>query len=67
MLYMVNNMKGKKQAIGTIKGSDLLKKSRGIQRPSFRTQVYLTEKDRPRNKNWRDWLEDESEVDIDES
>lgn len=67
MLYMVNKMKGKKQTIGTIKGSNLLKKSRGIQRSSFRTQAYLTEKDRPRNKNWRDWLEDEGEVDIDES
>lgn len=67
MLCMVNKMKGKKQTVGTIKGSDLLKKSRGIQRPSFRTQAYLTEKDRPRNKNWRDWIDDESEVDIDES
>lgn len=62
MFYMVNKMKGKKQTIGTIKGSDLLKKSRGIQRLSFRTQVYLTEKDRPRNKNWRDWIDDDDDI-----
>ena len=67
MLYMVNKMKGKKQTIGTIKGSELLKKTRGTSRTCFRTGTYLTAKDRPRNKNWRDWLEDESEVDIDES
>lgn len=62
MLYMVNKMKGKKQTIGTIKGSDLLKKSRDIQRPSFRTQAYLTEKDRPRDKNWRDWIDDDDDI-----
>lgn len=62
MLYMVNKMKGKKQTVGTIKSSDLLKKSRGIQRPSFRTQVYLTEKDRPRNKNWRDWIDNDDNI-----
>lgn len=51
-------MKGKKEKIGTIKGNELLKKTRGIQRACFRTGTYQTQKDRPRNKNWRTWKED---------
>lgn len=49
-------MKGKKQTIGKIKGADLLKRSRGIQQISFKTSAYLTEKDRPRDKNWHKWI-----------
>ena len=48
-------MKGKKETIGIISGMELLKKTRGTSRPSFRTKVYQTEKDRPRDKNWRKW------------
>jgi len=52
-------MKGKKETIGTIKGTDLLKKTRGVQRTNFRTGTYQTQKDRPRNKNWQSWIEDD--------
>lgn len=48
-------MKGKKQTIGTIKGTDLLRNARGINEISFRTGRYNTKKDKPRDKNWRKW------------
>ena len=50
--------KKKKEKIGTIDGLELLKKSREPERYTFRTHKYLTEKDRPRNKNWRKWNEE---------
>lgn len=50
-------MKGKKETIGTIKNTDLLKKTRGIQRACFRTGTYLTKRDRPRDKNWKKWID----------
>lgn len=50
-------MKGKKQKIGTINGKDLLKQTRGINEISFRTGGYQTKKDRPRDKNWRKWVD----------
>ena len=52
-------MKGKKETIGVIKGTDLLKKTRGISRANFRSGFYKTEKDRPRDKNWEDWIDDD--------
>ena len=48
-----------KEKIGTIKGMDLLRKTRGIQKPAFRSGVYQTEKDRPRDKSWDFWFEDD--------
>lgn len=43
-------MKKKKENIGTIKGIDLIKKTKGMQDVPFRTGTYMTEKDRPRKK-----------------
>lgn len=40
----------KKKAI--ISGNDILKKSSGIMPPTFKSGRYMTEKDRPRKKNW---------------
>lgn len=52
--------KRKPENIGTIKGIDLLKKSRGIQDIPFRTGAHMSEKDRPRKKitpkNYDDFL-----------
>lgn len=59
MLYMVNRMKGKRETIGTIKGKDMLRKTRGVQRACFRTGTYQTQKDRPRNKNWHTWIDED--------
>lgn len=50
-------MKKKTQKIGTIKGNDLLKKTRGINEISFRTGGYQTKKDKPRDKNWKKWID----------
>ena len=55
--------KKKKEKIGTIKGIDLVKKSAPIQNIPFRTGQHTTEKDRPRDKNWRTWVEDDGEAD----
>ena len=44
-----------KQKIGIIKGLDLYSKTKGRQIPVFRTGKHQTEKDRPRDKNWRKW------------
>ena len=52
-------MKGKKERIGVIKGANLIKKTRGVSRANFRTGTYLTEKDRPRDKNWQSWFADD--------
>ena len=52
-------MKGKKQTIGKIDGMELLKKSRGVQRTYFRTGTYQTQKDRPRDKNWKKWIRED--------
>jgi hypothetical protein len=52
-------MKGKKETIGIIKSNDLLRKTRGMQRACFRTGTYQTQKNRPRNKNWQSWIEDD--------
>ena len=59
MLYMVNRMKGKRETIDTIKGKDMLRKTRGVQRACFRTGTYQTQKDRPRNKNWHTWIDED--------
>ena len=45
-----------KQKIGIIKGLDLYNKTKGRQIPVFRTGKLQTEKDRPRDKNWRKWI-----------
>ena len=50
-------MKGKKEKISTIKGSDLLSKTKGVQVVPFRTGSFQTKKDKPRDKNWRKWKE----------
>lgn len=50
-------MKGKKEKIGVIKGSELRAKTRGIQYVPFRTGSYQTKKDKPRDKNWRKWVD----------
>ena len=50
-------MKGKKQKIGMINGKDLLKQTRGINEISFRTGGFQTKKDRPRDKNWKNWVD----------
>lgn len=52
-------MKGKKETVGIIDSKNLLKKTRGIQRTCFKTGTYQTEKDRPRNKQWSTWLDDD--------
>jgi len=49
----------KKETIGVIKGVDVLKKTRGIQNIPFKTGKHMSEKDRPRDNNWRKWKEDE--------
>ena len=48
--------KKKKETIGVIKGTDLLRNSRGVQEITFRTGGYNTKKDRPRDKNWKKWI-----------
>lgn len=50
--------KKKKEKIGTINGLELLKKTREPQTISFRTGHYETQKDKPRDKNWRKWHEE---------
>ena len=50
-------MKKKKEKIGTINGAELLKKTRGIQVVSFRTGGYQNKKDKPRDKNWKRWID----------
>ena len=50
-------MKKKKQTIGIIKGEDLRKATQGIQDIPFRTGSYQTKKDKPRDKNWRKWIQ----------
>ena len=50
--------KKKKEKIGTIKGIDVLKKSAPMQGIPFKTGKHITEKDRPRDKNWKKWDED---------
>ena len=59
--------KKKKERIGTIKGIDLVKKSAPIQDILFKTGKYMTEKDRPRDKNWRQWDDDmeQNEIEMD--
>ena len=49
--------KKKKEKIGTITGIDLLKQTRGIQEVSFRTGSFKTKKDKPRDKNWKKWID----------
>ena len=51
--------KKKKENIGTIDSLELLKKTRGAPRRSFKTGWYKTEKDRPRDKNWKKWERDD--------
>ena len=50
-------MKKKNIKVGIIKGSDIIEKTKLIQDIPFRTGRHLTEKDRPRKKNWRQWNE----------
>lgn len=50
-------MKKKKIKVGIIKGSDIIDKTKPIQDIPFRTGRHITEKDRPRKKNWREWDE----------
>lgn len=50
-------MKKKIEKIGVISGTDLLKKTRGSQNITFRTGGYQTKKDKPRDKNWRKWVD----------
>lgn len=50
---MSNNKK--KENIGTIEGLELLKKTRGFQKGRFKTGWFKTQKDRPRDKNWKKW------------
>ena len=40
---------------GTIEGLELLKKTRGFQKGGFKTGWFKTQKDRPRDKNWKKW------------
>ena len=49
--------KKKKEKIGMISGVDLLKQTRGEQYIPFRTGGYQTKKDKPRDKNWRKWVQ----------
>lgn len=49
--------KKKKEKIGTIFANDLLKKTRGMQEISFRSGAFQTKKDKPRNKNWKKWID----------
>ena len=50
-------MKGKKETIEIITAESLRKSTRGVQSISFRTGGYQTKKDRPRDKNWRKWVD----------
>ena len=50
-------MKGKKETIGIIKSSELRSKTKGIQYVPFKTGVHQTKKDKPRDKNWRKWID----------
>lgn len=50
--------KKKKQHVGTISALELIKKSAPMQDIPFRTGRYITKKDRPRDKNWRNWKEE---------
>ena len=49
--------KGKKKKIkvGTIKGYDLAKATMPNFQVNFKTGGHITQKDRPRDKNWRKW------------
>lgn len=49
--------KKKKENIGMISANDLLKKTIGIQEISFRSGAFQTKKDKPRDKNWRKWVD----------
>ncbi len=55
-VYM--RLKGKKTHIGTIKGVDAAKASKPYFVVRFKTGAHVTPKDKPRNKNWRNWKED---------
>lgn len=46
----------KKMNCGTISGLELHKQTRGRQIPTFRSGVYQTVKDKPRDKNWKKWV-----------
>ena len=48
-----DNMKGKKETIGVIKGIDLVRKSAPKAEISFRTGRYNTVEDRPRDKSYK--------------
>ena len=54
--FLKRGEKMTKQKIGIIKGLDLYSKTKGRQIPVFRTGKHQTEKDRPRDKNWRKWI-----------
>ena len=48
--------KKKKINVGTIKGYDLAKATMPVFQVNFKTGGYITQKDRPRDKNWRKWV-----------
>ena len=39
-----------------IKGTDVMHGHRGYMPPAFRMGRHITKKDRPREKNWRNWI-----------
>ena len=51
-------MKKKKETIGVISGFELIKKSAPPQTIPFRTGKHITKKDRPRDKQWKNWVEE---------
>ncbi len=51
--------KKKKETIGVIKGIDLIKKSAPVQDIPFKTGKHITKKDRPRDKSWKKWDEED--------
>ena len=53
--------KKKKETIGIIRGRDLLKKAAPKADVTFKTGRHMTDKDRPRDKKWRNWEEDYGE------
>lgn len=50
--------KKKTEYIGTIDALELLKKTRNPQYLTFRTGSHKTQKDKPRDKNWRKWTDE---------
>ena len=53
--------KKKKDPIGITKGVDLLKQSAPRAEMPFMTWIHMTEKNRPRDKSYKEWNEKDDE------